>query len=161
MIVARPNPREDWRRPNPLGETPTRFRERPTVHVVEPGRSPGTMEVDRRFDPAVAGGTIRRLWRQVLSGMPAPPPVPVSQLPAEFTRSLRYRAQSLYLPAGSQNTRFSMLHTVIAQRSRQLRPVYSAGTRKARPVVRNRMSSFGSRVQPLNKPAPAGQAAKT
>jgi hypothetical protein len=161
MIVARPNPREDWREPNPLAQTPTRFREGPNVHVVDPGRSPGTMEVDRRFDPDTAPGTVRRLWRQVLAGIPGPPPVPVSQLPAEYTRSLRYRAQSFYLPAGTQNSRFSMLHTVIAQRSRQLRPVYSAGTRKARPTVRNRMASFGSRVEPLNRAAPAGQAAKT
>lgn len=161
MIVARPNPREDWREPNPLGQTPTRFRERPRVHVVEPGRSPGTMEVDKRFDPDTASGTIRRLWRQVLAGVPGPPPVPVSQLPAEYTRALRYRAQSLYRPAGSTNSRFSMLHTVIAQRSRQPRAVYSAGTRRARPTVRNRMQSFGSRVEPLNRRAPAAQAAKT
>lgn len=145
-----------WRDRNPLGQSPTRFRERPRVHVRVPGQTPGTMEHEDDVNEQ-AVGTIRRLWRQTLSGTPAPPPYPVALEPAEFTRALRYKAASTYKEAGSLNTRFSMLHTVIRMVSRQPRPTYTAGTRRARPTVRNRMTSFGARVQPLNRRAPAAQ----
>ena len=161
MIVTPGNPRTDWRRPNPLGETPDRARLRPHISIAQPGDSPGLMEWDDREYNGQAAGTIRRLWRQVVSGIPAPPPVDVSSSPAIFTRAIRYRAQSTYLPAGSMNSRFTNLHTVIRQASRQPRPTLSAGTRRGRPTVRNRMQSFGSRVTPLNRRAPAAQAPKT
>lgn len=151
MPVTRP-----WKEPNPFGQTPTRFRERPRVHVTVPGQSPGTMESDdsaTEQQPA----TIRRLWRQVLSGQPGPPPFPVAQAPAVFTRALRYRAATTYKPAGTLNTRLSMLHTVVRMVARQPRPILEAGTRRARPTVRNRMSSFGSRVPPLNPRVRAAQ----
>lgn len=155
MPVTRP-----WKERNPLGQTPTRFRERPRVHVQIPGQTPGTMEHED-WAPEQAQGTIRRLWRQVMSGQPGPPPFPVSQAPAIFTRALRYKAASTYKGAGSQNTRLTMLHTVVRMVARQPRPVLEAGTRRARPTVRNRMSSFGSRVQPLNRRAPAAQKEET
>ncbi len=153
MPVTKP-----WRERNPLEQTPTRFRERPRVHVVIPGQSPGTKEQDPKGTATDTGaGTIRRLWRQVLSGQPGPPPVPVSQLPAIFTRALRYKTSTTYKPAGTLNTRLTMLHTVVRMVARQPRPVLSAGTRRGRPTIRNRMTSFGSRVEPLNRRAPAAQ----
>src|SRR6266536_1749556 len=100
------NPRKRWREPNPLDQTPTRFRERTRVHIRMPGQSPGTMEYDDETGD-LAFGQIRRLWRQVLAGVPAPPPFNVAAEPATFTRALRYRAQSLYHGAGSSNSRFS------------------------------------------------------
>ena len=160
-VVIPGNPRQNWRRPNPLHETPDRWHERPRTHVSRPGESPGTMEFDDRQSDHIGLGTIRRLWRQVVAGIPAPPPFEVARQPAEFTRALRYRAQSLYLPAGSMSSRFSMLHTVITQASRQPRPMLSAGTRRGRPVVRNRMQSFGSRVEPLNRRVLAAQQEKS
>lgn len=102
--------------------------------------------------------TIRRLWRQVLSGQPGPPPFPVSRAPAVFSRALRYRASTSYKPAGTLNTRLTMLHTVVRMVARQPRPTLMAGTRRARPTVRNRMSSFGSRVPPLNPRVRGAQA---
>ncbi len=153
MPVTKP-----WRERNPLEQTPTRFRERPRVHVAIPGESPGTREHDPKGTATDTGvGTIRRLWRQVLSGQPGPPPVPVSQLPAIFTRALRYKASSTYKEAGTLNTRLTMLHTVVRMVARQPRPVLTAGTRRGRPTIRNRMSSFGSRVEPLNRRAPGAQ----
>lgn len=147
-----------WRQPNPLGQTPTRFRERPRVHVAIPGQTPGMMEQDAKaLGIDTAPGTVRRLWRQVLAGVPAAPPFPVSLAPALFTRALRYKASTTYKEAGTLNTRFSMLHTVVRQVARQPRPVIEAGTRRGRPTVRNRMTSFGSRVQPLNRRVPAAQ----
>jgi len=146
-----------WRDRNPLAQIPTRFRERPRVHVVVPGQSPGTMEQDDSAPELVGFGRIRRLWRQTLSGQPGPPPVPVSQLPAIFTRALRYKASSTYKEAGSSNTRLTMLHTVVRHTARMPRATLTAGTRRARPTIRNRMTSFGSRVQPLNPRVPAAQ----
>lgn len=150
-----------WRRRNPLDQEPLRFRERPRVFAVIPGESPGTMEHE---DPPALGldgeGSIRRLWRQTLAGNPGPPPFQVSAAPAIFTRALRYKVSSTYKEGGTVNTRFSMLHTVIRQASRQPRPTLMAGTRRGRPVIRNRMTSFGSRVTPLNRRAPAAQAEK-
>jgi hypothetical protein len=48
------------------------------------------------------------------------------------------------------NARFSNMHTVFAAASRQPTPTLSAGARRGMPTVRNRMTSFGSRVAPLN-----------
>lgn len=160
MIVTPGNPRKSWRRSNPLQQAPTRFREGPRVHVARPGQSPGTMEYDEQTGRE-APGFIRRLWLQTLGGVPAPPPVDVSSAPAIFTRAIRYRAQSFYLPGGTKNSRFSMLHTVIRMAAREPHPTLSAGTRRGRPVIRNRMSSFGSRVTPLNRRAPAAQSEKS
>lgn len=151
MPVTRP-----WKDRNPLDQTPTRFRERPRVHVAVPGQTPGTMEHED-WAPEQAAGTVRRLWRQTMSGVPAPPPVAVSLSPAIFTRALRYKASSSYKPSGTLNTRLSMLHTVVRMVARQPRPVLEAGTRRGRPTVRNRMQSFGSRVQPLNRRVIASQ----
>ncbi len=154
------NPRHPWRERNPLAQTPTRIRERTRVHVAKPGESPGEMEVDLKTGHE-AFGKIRRLWRQTLAGTPAPPPVEVSKLPAIFTRAIRYRAQSVYRPAGSKNSRLSMLHTSVRMATREPHPTLSAGTRRGRPTVRNRMTSFGSRVTPLNRRAPAAQVEKS
>lgn len=155
MPVTRP-----WKERNPLDQTPTRFRERPRVTVVIPGQSPGTMELDNSAE-VQAAGSIRRLWRQTLAGDPGPPPFQVSLAPAIFTRALRYKVSSTYKEAGTVNTRFSMLHTVIRNVSRQPRPTLTAGTRRGRPTVRNRMTSFGARVEPLNRRAPAAQVEKS
>lgn len=160
MIVTPGNPRKNWRESNPRHQAPNRFRENTRVHVTQPGQSPGTMEFDEQTGQQ-APGIIRRLWLQALSGIPGPPPVDVSSAPAVFTRGTRYRTQSFYMPAGSGNTRFTMLHTVIRMASRQPHATLSAGTRRGRPVIRNRISSFGSRVQPLNRRATAAQEAKS
>lgn len=153
MAVTKP-----WREPNPLGQTPTRFRERPRVFVEIPGQSPGTMEHDDKGAAVdVQPGTIRRLWRQTIAGDPGPPPFQVSAAPAIFTRALRYKASTTYYPAGNSASRLSGMHTVIRMIARQPRPVLEAGTRRARPTIRNRMTSFGSRVEPLNRRAQGAQ----
>lgn len=136
-----------------IGETPTRFHERARVNIVRPGETPGTSETDR-VTGIEAAGQIRRLWHQLVSPVPAPPPFPVSAAPFTGQRAIRYRASSVYLPAGDA-LRFARagvqgLHTVIVQQSRQDRPTLTSGQNRNRPTVRNRMSSFGSRVAPLN-----------
>ena len=135
------------------GERPTRFHERLRVNVVRPGETPGTSELDRSTG-IEAAGTIRRLWHQLINPVPAPPPFPVAAAPFTGQRTIRYRAQSIYRGSGDA-LRFSRagvpgLHTVIVQASRQSRVTTSAGLNRNRPTVRNRISSFGSRVPPLN-----------
>lgn len=134
---------------NPLGQDPTRIHGRPHVDVVRIGESPGTQDVDTRADRQ-GPGTIRRLWRQTIAFVPAPPAFPVSSSPATITRALRYKASTAYRGSGSSNTRLTRMHTHIPKRSRQPAPTVGAGTVRARPTVRNRISSFGSRVEPLN-----------
>lgn len=135
------------------GEQPTRFHERARVNVVRPGETPGTSETDRSTG-VEAAGQIRRLWHQLISPVPAPPAFKVSASPFTGQRAIRYRAQSVFRGSGDQ-LRFSRggvpgLHTVIVQASRQDRPTLGSGLSRNAPTVRNRISSFGSRVAPLN-----------
>lgn len=141
---------------DPQGQTPDRFREEPRVFVRRSGETPGTMELDTGAK-VQAPGTIRRLWMQAVHPVPAPPPVQVAAAPLQITRALRYKASTNYLPAGSRNSRFTGMHTMIPNLARQPRPTRSAGTRQGRPTVRNRMESFGSRVTPLNPRVAAAQ----
>lgn len=131
-----------------------RWHELPSTFTSRRGESPGTMETDTRSD-TIAPGSIRRIWQQFAAFIPAPPPFPVSLSPAMPQRQQRYKTQNLYLPAGSDNSRFNNLHTVILQKARSQPATLSAGTRRGRPVIRNRISTFGSRVPPLNRRSPS------
>lgn len=136
-----------------VGEKPNRFHERANVFVIRPGDTPGTMETDDRGE-ILASGSIRRLWKQLVNPIPAPPPVEVSAMPFTGQRAIRYKASTTYRPAGDQLA-FSRggrpgMHTVITQATRQPRPTLGVGLNRNRPVLRNRIASFGSRVPPLN-----------
>lgn len=132
------------------GETPTRFHEIHATFVGRRGVTPGLMETDTRGS-RLAPGIVRTLWRQLAAFIPGPPAFQVSLSPAVPQRQLRYKTTSYYLPAGSDNSRFSALHTVILQKSRSLPPNLSGGVRRGMPTTRNRITSFGSRVTPLNR----------
>jgi hypothetical protein len=107
------------------------------------------METDLR-PGTLAPGEVRRLWRPLVHPVPAPPPFEVSAQPCTITRATRYSTRSFYRPAGSSNTRFIGLHTVIKMAIRHKEITRGGGGTIGRPTVRNRMSSFGSRVPPLN-----------
>ena len=116
------------------------------------------MEWDTRAT-VEASGTIRRLWRQLVHPTPAPPPYEVAAQPFTGQRAIRYKASTSYLAAGnalgfSRGGRPGM-HTVITQATRQSIPTQGVGQNRNRPVLRNRISSFGSRVPPLNAPVSA------
>jgi hypothetical protein len=143
----------DVRSVDPVGETPTRFHDLAHVFAVEPGRTPGLSEYDLRTGTE-APGTIRRIWHQLVSPVPAPPAFKVSSSPFAGQRTIRYKTSNVYLPAGDQRS-FARngvrgLHTVIVQATRQHGATLTAGVRRGQPTIRNRISSFGSRVQPLN-----------
>jgi hypothetical protein len=112
----------------------------------------------------LAAGQVRRLWRQAVQYIPASPPfswtanrpgrggpLPGASEGYEITRGLRYLTRSLYMPGGADNTRLSELHTRVTPRVRSLPVTTAAGSVRSRPTVRNRLTSFGSRVEPINE----------
>jgi len=142
---------------NPFGQTPTRFHGRRRVFIERPGSTPGLMDVDDTRVDSAGRGTIRRLWRQHVNFIPAPPPFPVSQAPLGITRALRYKASTSYLRAGNDNTRFGARRPIVAPRHNQRPVTIAAGNQQGRPTVRNRMTSFGRRVRPVNAPSADAQ----
>jgi hypothetical protein len=145
---------------NPLGQGGSRFHGRRRVFVERPGASPGLMDIDDTRVDTAAAGTIRRLWLQAVNMVPAPPPFPVAQAPLGITRALRYRASSLFQRAGNDNTRFGAARPYVPARHHQRPVTIAAGNQQGRPTVRNRMTSFGSRVAPVNPPSPAAETRK-
>lgn len=145
---------------NPLGESPDRFHRRRIVFVQRPGSTPGLMDLDTRSD-TVAAGTIRRLWEQAVNMIPAPPPFPVAQAPLGITRAIRYKASTRYRAAGTESTRFGARRPIVPPRHNQRPVTIAAGNQQGRPTVRNRMTSFGSRVRPVNQAAADAQKAKS
>lgn len=107
-------------------------------------------------------GQVRRMWRQAVNQISAqapyswtasaPAPDAPGVNPGSFmiTRALRYMTRSIYMGAGEDNTRYAALHTQIEQRVNYKPVSLNAGGVRNRPTLRNRMTSFGSRVPPLN-----------
>jgi len=152
---------------NPGGEELDRFRLEPPRPTLQPGRTPGTALVSLRGN-MLAPGTVRRLWRQSVDYVSAQSPYswtdsapspgrPEFSAPRGFgiTRALRYMTRSTYIGAGIDNSRFGGLHTKIHPRVRSKAVTTPAGAVRGRPTVRNRLTSFGSRVPPLNQQVPA------
>lgn len=146
---------------NPFGQRPNRFRERVKVFVARPGGSPGLMDIDDTRLDSAAPGTIRRLWEQAVNMIPAPPPFPVSAAPLGITRALRYRASTLHRMAGNENTRFGARRPITPPRHNSRPITVSAGNQQGRPTIRNRMTSFGRRVPPVNPADPAATKASS
>ena len=151
---------------NPHGEVPDRFNHwnRPPLPVASQGQTPGLMFISRRGN-ILGAGQVRRMWRQAVNYIAAPPPfswtanspVTAPTQAVGVTRALRYMTRSLYMGSGLDNTHFAGLHTRIANRSRQKPITLGAGQTRSRPTVRNRITSFGSRVPPLNQPVDAAE----
>lgn len=154
---------------NPLDEAPNRINQwnRPGP-VWWPGRSPGTMIVTLR-GCRLGFGQIRQLWRQSVNLIPAQAPyswtksAPGPDRPVDspgglgITRALRYMTRSVYAAGGTDNTRYAMLHTVVKKQNMYKTVTVNAGQQRNRPTVRNRMTSFGSRVPTLNQAVTAAQ----
>lgn len=154
---------------NPGLEQPTRFNhwERPGP-IWWPGRSPGAMFLTLR-GCVLGAGQIRRMWRQSINLIPAQGSYSWTNSsnstnrsgPLDITRALRYMTRSIYAQAGEDNTRFIGMHTVVTQQGR-IRGTKSvvtigAGQKRNQPTVRNRLTSFGSRVPTLNQQVGAAQ----
>lgn len=145
---------------NPLNETPDRFRRRRAAFVPKAGQTPGLQDIDLRFD-TTAPGTVRRLWRQAVNLILPAPEISWSYNngQGEITRAVRYKATSIYMQAGCSNTRYGAARPVVAARHNRRPVTLGAGNQQNRPTVRNRLSSFGKRVQPINQPSPAAEGA--
>lgn len=136
-----------------------RFHERQHTFVTQLGRSPGVQHFELSLD-TTAPGQIRRLWRQAIDYIGAGPPVSWTengirrrplQVDGQITRALRYKASSLFRGTGSSNTRFGAPRPIVQHRHNQPRVTRGAGNLAARPTLRNRLTSFGSRVPPTNR----------
>ena len=155
---------------NPGLETPDRINmwKRPGP-IYWPGRTPGLMIVTLR-GCVLAAGQVRRFWRQSIDLIPAQAPFswtanglnadgqPHTTESIGVTRALRYKTQSTYEGAGIDNSRYAALHTIVRKQNAYKRVTVAAGSVRGRPTVRNRLTSFGSRVPTLNQ---AVQAAET
>lgn len=151
---------------NPGREEPTRFNnwKRPGP-VWWPGRTPGTMVLSLRGN-VLGAGQIRKLWRQSINYVAAQPDYSWTANGNAFspphgvgvTRALRYMTRSVYAAGGTDNTRFAGLHTQVTQSDRTRETVtIGAGQVRNRPTVRNRLTSFGSRVPVLNQAVAAAE----
>lgn len=142
---------------NPEGAAPVFFNQwdRPGP-VWWPGHSPGTMFLTLR-GCKLGYGQIRRLWRQSVNYFTAQsfswtengnqPSMPVG---VGITRALRYMTRSVYIGGGLDHSRFDELHTVVRKRNVYKTVTVNSGQKRNQPTVRNRLTSFGSRVPTLN-----------
>jgi hypothetical protein len=160
---AGPDP--GYRNPRREGMTRTNLWGRPAP-VSQEGRTPGRMQTSLRGN-VLGRGQIRKLWRQTVNYMPAQPDFswtanrhlldPTSARGFQLTRALRYMTRSVYMGSGIDNTRFAGLHTVIKPRINSKPVTLGAGQVRTRPTVRNRVTSFGSRVPTINQPIQAAE----
>lgn len=152
---------------NPGNEEPTRFNMwgRPAP-VAKMGETPALMYIDLRGN-ILGIGQIRRLWKQAIGYIPAQAPYswttnrndasPGDARGFQITRNMRYMTRSLYMGSGIDNTRFAGLHTAIMPRVRSMPVTLGSGLVRSRPTVRNRITSFGSRVPPINSQVAAAE----
>jgi hypothetical protein len=150
---------------NPDSENLNRFNQwdRPGP-VWWPGRSPGLMQITVR-GCQLGAGQIRKLWRQSINYIPAQGAYSWTTSdsdmqggpPLGITRALRYMTRSVYMGQGIDNSRYENLHTVVKKQNMYKTVTQGSGARN-RPTVRNRMTSFGSRVPTLNSTVPAAEA---
>lgn len=154
---------------NPGLEQPSRFNhwDRPAP-VMWPGRSPGMMTITVR-GCVLGAGQIRKMWRQSIDMIPAQAPYswtrsapgpgrPVTSPGAVgITRALRYMTRSVYVAGGTDNSRYEGMHTVVMKKNRAKPVTVGGGQVPGRPTLRNRLTSFGSRVPTLNQTVAAAQ----
>jgi hypothetical protein len=150
---------------NPENVEPTLFNHwlRPGP-VRWPGRSPGMSLISLRG--CILGvGQIRRLWRQSVDLIPAQGSFSWTRnsnstdaTPGlDITRALRYMTRSVYAGAGIDHTRFDALHTTVTKQNMYKTVTINRGQNRNRPTVRNRLTSFGSRVPTLNQQVTAAE----
>ena len=142
-----PNRINMWKRPGP---------------VFWPGRTPALMAITLR-GCVLAAGQIRSLYRQTVNFTSAQDAyswtanglgadgIPNGVRVVGLTRSLRYMTKSLYMGAGIDNSRYENLHTLVRKENFYKPVTLAQGSVRGRPTVRNRLTSFGSRVPTLNQ----------
>lgn len=157
---------------NPGFEQPDKFNQwgRPGP-VYWPGRSPGMMAITLR-GCIMAVGQVRTLWRQTVDFIPAQGDFSWTAngrgssgvddkighaRVVDLTRNLRYKTQSFYIGAGIDNSRYEGIHSIIRKQNMYKPVTVAGGSVRGRPTVRNRLTSFGSRVPTLNQAMSAAE----
>jgi hypothetical protein len=159
---------------NPENRTPDFLNrwDEPRPHM-QAGRTPGTMVLTLR-GMRLATGQVRRLYKQKFNEIiPAGPYDQVTLAPSnlvppshhagvDITMGYRYMIRSTYVGAGDGLSRWGgtgrPLHQSTQMKHVNPTPTLGAGNKsRGRPTVRNRLTSFGSRVPTINQPLPAAQ----
>jgi len=65
--------------------------------------------------------------------------------------------RSVYEAGGTDNSRFAGMHTPVGKRNVYKTVTIGVGQKRNQPTVRNRLTSFGSRVATLNQQVDAAQ----
>jgi len=65
--------------------------------------------------------------------------------------------RSVYMGGGIDNTRYAMLHSAVYKQNMYKTVTVNTGQKRSQPSIRNRISSFGSRVPTLNQEIAAAQ----
>lgn len=149
---------------NPFGQSPNRIElEHPRAVGYGPGGSNARFHGHTLRGMILAVGQIRGLWKQAVGYASATAPYSWTENgyggarggPRGFqiTRALRYVTRSVYTGSGVDNSRFAALHSVIQPKVRSKTVTVNAGQQRGKPVTRNRLTSFGARVTPMqNRP---------
>lgn len=137
-------------------------RPRQLVRVRRPHVFVGGQQEDAILGEQVPGqtapGTQRRNWHSSIGSSAGPAPFSWVDNPPEITRPLRYKATSSFRGAGNSATMTTAGPRPVRTRQARMSPITrQAGNAPARPSVRNRLTSFGSRVPPVNQPSPNAQ----
>jgi hypothetical protein len=127
-----------------------------------------TRRQDRITPTVQEGGTIRRLWRNLAGYNNASGSADFNWTLNEFenlpdtprsvvTTPLRYLITTVNtLTAGNLLSNPMARSPVVRQRQAPAPPLAWSGNMQHRPVLRNRITSFGSRVPPENSPSRDG-----
>jgi hypothetical protein len=109
-------------------------------------------------------GQIRGLWRQSVDYVAAQnfswthnANQPTTGGPIGITRALRYMTRSVYIGGGLDHSRYDELHTIVRKQNMYKTVTVNSGQKRNQPTVRNRLTSFGSRVPTLNKAVRAAE----
>jgi hypothetical protein len=65
--------------------------------------------------------------------------------------------RSVYIGGGLDHSRYDELHTIVNKQNYYKTVTVNAGQRRNSPTVRNRLTSFGSRVPTLNQAVSAAE----
>lgn len=109
--------------------------------------------------PRLAPGSIRRDVYTQINSIPAPPPFGWADNPRIFTNPLRYRVSTRFRRIGNSRAINAALRPIVRRQVAVSTVTRQVGNKPSQPTVRNRLTSFGSRVPPLNQPSPNAQGA--
>lgn len=132
-------------------------RVRQPIVMLNEGRQNEAM-LQEQIPEQLADGDVHGNWRSSVGSIAGPAPFSWVDNPPLITRPLRYRVISIFRGAGNSASMTNAApRPVRVRQARMSAIVRLAGNAPAKPSVRNRLTSFGSRVPPVNQPSPNAQ----